>query len=518
MKNRILGAMLDRRTFLISSGIAGAALALPQGLMAQELPVKGGRLVLGLSGGATTDSLDPALSNAQVIYAVIAQFAERMIMVADNGRDLEPRLVESWSSSPDFMTWSFKVRKGVTFHNGNPLTAKDTVFSLNRHRGPNSKSGASQVLKVITEVKVVDDHEFSVSLSEPNSEFPFLMADYHIVVQPDGDNGKTGIGTGPYVLVASEVRHGVRYITQKYKDYWQPDVGHVDSIETLVINDNSARVSALLNGQVHIINRVEPKVVSLIGRASTVKVVPTKGRGHYVFAMRCDVPPFDNADLRMALKLAINREDMVKQILRGYGSVGNDTPVNETYPFSSTLPQRTYNPEEAAKYYKKSGHTGPIVLHTSDVAFAGAVDAAVLFQEQARRAGITIEVKREPGDGYWDNIWNKAPFSATYWDGRPTQDQMLAMVYASGAAWNETAWNRPEFDNLLSAARKESDPVKRTELYKQANSLIRDDGGAIISMFTQYLDGVSNKVKGFIPDINNELSNARFCERCWLTS
>lgn len=461
MKDRILGAMLDRRTFLISTGVAGAALGLPRGLMAQDNPVKGGRLVLGLAGGATTDSLDPALASAQVIYAVIAQFAERLVMIADNGRDLEPKLAESWSSSPDFMTWNFKVRQGVTFHNGKPLTAKDAVFSLNRHRGPNSKSGASEVFKVVTDIKLVDDFEFSVLLSEPNSEFPFLIADYHIVVQPDGDSGKSGIGTGPYALVQSEMRHGVRYITEKYKNYWQANVGHVDSIETLVINDNSARVSAFLNGQVHIINRVEPKVVSLISRSSTVKVVPTKGRGHYVFAMRCDVAPFDNPDLRMALKLAINREEMVKQIVRGYGSVGNDTPVNDTYPFSSPLPQRDYDPDEAARYYKKSGHSGPIVLQTSDVAFAGAVDAAVMFQEQARRAGIQIEVKREPGDGYWDNVWNKAPFCATYWDGRPTQDQMLALAYATGAAWNETAWSNPEFDKLLSSARRESDASKK---------------------------------------------------------
>lgn len=308
------------------------------------------------------------------------------------------------------------------------------------------------------------------------------------------------------------------YLTEKYRDYWRPDVGFADELELLVITDNSARVSALLNGQVHLINRIEPKVVSLISKSSSVAVVPTEGRGHYVFVMRCDAPPFDNADLRMALKLAIDREEMVHRILLGFGSVGNDSPINQTYPLAVEFPQRKYDPEEAAKLYKKSGHSGPIVLHASDVAFGGAVDAAVLFKEQAARAGITIEVRREPGDGYWSNIWNKAPFCASYWDGRPTQDQMLTTAYTSEAAWNDTAWKRPDFDALLVQARSETDDAKRADLYKQGVAMIRDDGGVIAPMFSQYLDGVSNKIKGYFPDINNELSNHRWSERCWLAS
>lgn len=146
------------------------------------------------------------------------------------------------------------------------------------------------------------------------------------------------------------------------------------------------------------------------------------------------------------------------------------------------------------------------------------MDAAVLFKEQAARAGITIEVRREPGDGYWSNIWNKAPFCASYWDGRPTQDQMLTTAYTSEAAWNDTAWKRPDFDALLVQARSETDDAKRADLYKQGVAMIRDDGGVIAPMFSQYLDGVSNKIKGYFPDINNELSNHRWSERCWLAS
>ena len=128
--------------------------------------------------------------------------------------------------------------------------------------------------------------------------------------------------------------------------------------------------------------------------------------------MHCNTAPFDNNDLRMALKLAMDREEMVDKILRGYGSVGNDFPINSAYPlFSDDIEQRKFDPDKAAFHYKKSGHYGSVLLRTSDVAFPGAVDAAQLYQQSCAKAGITIEVKREPGDGYWSEVWNKQPFS-----------------------------------------------------------------------------------------------------------
>lgn len=511
------GLAVDRRTLLRAAGGAGVSLALgaaPGGTEAAETPRRGGHLVVGLTGGATTDSLDPTLADSYAMGSTLKQFTDRLIMPTPDGRDLEPTLAETWDHSADFQSWTFKLRKGVEFHNGKSMTAKDVVFSLNRNRGPDSKSGAAGSLKSITDIKATGDLEFTVALDAPNVEFPYLLTDYHLVIQPDGDKGDSGIGTGPYAL--TEVKHGVRYLSKKFDQYWRADAGFVETIETLVINDNSARVAALLNGQVHLINRVEPKVVAFVKRSGDVRVVPTGGRGHYVFAMRCDAAPFDNADLRMALKLAIDREAMVKQILRGFGDVGNDSPINTPYPLATSFPVRRYDPAQAAMFYKKSGHSGPITLHTSDVAFAGAVDAAALFKDQAAKAGIVIEVQRDPGDGYWDNVWNKAPFCATYWDGRPTQDQMLSIAYRSDAPWNETAWKRPAFDALLDSGRRETDKDKRSETYRQAQAMIRDDGGAIVPMFAAYLDGVSNKVKGYVVDINNELSNDRYAERCWL--
>lgn len=507
---------VSRRSVLKGTAGAGLVLALgpSSGWAAEETPVRGGHLVLGLTGGASSDSLDPTFADAQVAAAMVKQMSDYLIFPSSNGRDLEPMLAESWEHSDDLRKWNFKIRSGVTFHNGKSMTAKDVVYSINRHRGPDTKSGGAAGLTNIEDIKVEGANEVTMTLKEPDIDFPFKLTDYHLVIQPEGEPGDSPIRTGPYALESADP--GARYVTQKFKDYWRTDVGFVDSIETIVINDNSARISALMSGKVHLINRIEPKVVGLIKNSKATQVIPTLGRGHYSFAMRCDVAPFDNVDLRMALKLAIDRDALVKQIMQGFGVVGNDTPINETYPLATNLPQRTYDPAQAAEYYKKSGHSGAIELHVSDVAFAGAVDAAVLFKEQAAKAGITIDVVRSPGDGYWNDVWNKKPFCATYWDGRATQAQALALAYKSDAPWNDTAWKRPEFDKFLAEASSTADEAARTEKFKQASAMIRDDGGAIIPIFSQYLDGVSNKVQGFAPDVNNEIMNYRFHERVWL--
>jgi peptide/nickel transport system substrate-binding protein len=157
-------------------------------------------------------------------------------------------------------------------------------------------------------------------------------------------------------------------------------------------------------------------------------------------------------------------------------------------------------------------------LQTSEVAFPGAVDAAVLFQNSAAKAGITIDVKREPGDGYWAQVWNKAPFSASYWVGRPTQDQQYSTAYLSTADWNETRFFRPEFDKLVKAARAELDNEKRKAMYRDMAMMVRDDGGAIIPVFNDWIDAVSNSVGGYEPHPAGELMSGMALSACWLNA
>jgi peptide/nickel transport system substrate-binding protein len=220
--------------------------------------------------------------------------------------------------------------------------------------------------------------------------------------------------------------------------------------------------------------------------------------------------------LRLALKYAINRDEMVEKILNGYGTVGNDFPINAAYPlFDETIPQRAYDPEKAAEHYRRSGHQGPITLRVAEVAFPGALDAAQLYQQSAAAAGITLEIRREPNDGYWSDVWNRQPFSASYWGGRPVQDQMYSTAYLSTADWNDTRFFNPRFDALLLEARGELDLDRRKALYSEMAMMVRDEGGLICPMFNDFIEGVRNEIAGWEADGVWEVMNGLAPHKCW---
>ena len=510
---------LDRRTFMKRAAALGAGVALSESFLARaalaEEPVKGGLLKLGSSGGESTNTLDPAAAASAVPFLNGHQWGDLLVDIADDG-SVEPRLAEEYDSSPDAKTWTFRIRKGVEFHDGKPLTPEDVIATLDRHSGEDTKSGALGVMRGIDTMKV-DGDTVVIGLKDANADLPFLMADYHLVIQPNGgkDAPAAGIGTGPYKMVVDEP--GVRHGYERNENDWKTDRGHADQVEILVINDDTARVAALQSGQVHMIERVPPKIVELVKRIPNVEIKSAPGRGHYVFIMHANTAPFDNNDLRLALKHGIDREEMLQKILFGYGSIGNDMPINEAYPyFSDDIEQRSYDPDKAAFHFKKSGHSGPILLRTADGSFPGAVDASQLFQQSCGKAGITVEVKREPNDGYWSEVWNKQPFCTSYWGGRPTQDQMYSTAYLSTADWNDTRFFNDEFDKMLLGARGELDESRRKQIYRDMSVIVHEEGGLICPMFNDWVEGVSNDVGGWQVNANQTMMNGQALSRCWL--
>jgi peptide/nickel transport system substrate-binding protein len=276
-------------------------------------------------------------------------------------------------------------------------------------------------------------------------------------------------------------------------------------------------MNALVSGEVHLINRVDPKIIGLIENNPNFQIFEIAGSAHYTFPMMIDKPPYDNLDVRLALKYAIDREALVNSVLMGHGKIGNDQPVPNFNPyFANDLPQRTYDPEKAKFHLKKSGYDGKFVLSASDGAFTGAVDAAQIFSFGASKAGINLEVDRVSADGYWDNTWNKKPFVACYWDGRPTADLVLSLTYKSDSPWNDTHWNRPEFDKELIEARAELDESKRKQMYGDLQKQLWAEGGVIVPMFSNTIDAGSAKVKGLIQVPINQLANYTAPEKVWL--
>ena len=491
----LTAGQIGRRQFIMSALAAGVALPSALSMADKAMaatPKKGGKFRHGSAYGSTTDALDPGTAENAFTQLVIFGRGNCLTEVSNDG-SLIPDIAESFESSDGAKTWAFTLRKGVEFHDGRTMTADDVIATFNYHRGEESKSAAKGLLTAISDIRK-DGDKVIFELSGGNADFPVIVSDYHLMILPSKDgmieDANTMIGTGGFVLNSFEA--GVRASFTRNPNYHKEGRAHFDEIEIISLLDTTARQNAVMNGEVDMIDNVDAKTVALLGRVPSLNILETTGTQHYTFPMRLDVEPFGNYDLRMALKFAIKRQELVDKILLGHGVAGNDVPVNASMPyFDANLPVHEFDADKAAEHYKKSGHSGPIQLSVSDAAFAGAVDAAQLIAASAKEAGIDIEIVREPKDGYWSNVWNKKGWCACYWGGRPTQDWMYSAAYTKDTEWNDTAWKDTEaagkFNDVVVSARSETDAAKRGELYSEAQRLLQDDGGAIVAMWANYI-------------------------------
>jgi len=516
------GLPLSRRNLLVGASALGLA---SSGLGSLSLPARaaepkqGGRLRYGCAHGSTTDTLDPATYENDFTIGMSYAFMNFLTEIATDG-SLKPELAEGWEASSDARTWTFKLKEGIQFHNGKEMTADDVVASFNHHRGEDSKSAAKPIVEPITDIKADGKYTVVFTLDGGNADFPFIVSDYHIGIMPATDgkiDPSKGIGTGPYAI--KEFEPGVRALFTKNPNYFKSDRAHFDEVLFLSIIDPAARTNALMTGEVDTISRPDLKTVHLLERRPGVKVEQTSGTLHYTFPMHVDVAPFDDKNVRLALKYALNREQLVEKILRGYGVVGNDHPIGRSNRFfAKDLEQRTYDPEKAKFHLNQAGLSDLTVdLHVADAAFQGAVDAGQLYAEDAAKAGITINVVREPNDGYWSNVWLKKPWCACYWGGRPTEDWMFSTAYAKGAPWNDTNWANERFNELLVKARAELDEDLRADMYHEMQALCRDDGGTVVPMFSNYVMGMSDRIQHGQMAANWDMDGHKFTERWWFS-
>ena len=475
------------------SGLAVTGLGLGPARAEQK---RGGSFRAAMGHGSTTDTLNPGTWENDFVNGLGYGYCGYLSGVRRDG-SLEPQIAESWEASPDATEWRFKIRSGVTFHSGKSVTPEDVVASINFHRAEDSTSAAKPLVDAITDISV-DGDTVVFKLQAGSADFPFTFTDYHLAIMPaGGDSGidwASGDGCGPYKI--KEFKAGVQVALEKNENDWDSSRGFFDQIEVLSIVDPNARTTALISGDVNMIDKIDLKTVGLLGRNPKIKIHSVAGNQHYTFAMSVNKEPFTDVNVRRALKHAVNRQELVDKILFGYGSVGNDHPIGrgQRY-FNGEMPQTQYDPDKAKFYLKEAGLSSlDVELSAADAAFGGAVDAAVLFQNSASAAGINLKVNRMPNDGYWADVWMKHAFSAVYWGGRPTEDAMFTTAYAAGAAWNDTFWDNARFNELLLAARAELDEAKRRDMYYEMQAILSDDGGAVIPMFANFVFATSADV------------------------
>jgi peptide/nickel transport system substrate-binding protein len=290
-------------------------------------------------------------------------------------------------------------------------------------------------------------------------------------------------------------------------------------VECLSIKDVAARTNALVAGEIHYLHRADFKTLDFLKQNPDIVIFEVTGYGHYIFVMNVTQPPFDNADVRNAIKHSVNREEILQKVFQGHGVVGNDNPIAPTVKFAiNPEPKHGYDPAKAKELLKKAGlNSLKVDLSVAEAAFTGATDSALLWQESAKAAGIEISVVREPEDAYWDNVWLKKPFVASYWSGRPTCDWMFTTAYAADAPWNDTLWKNPRFNELLMAARAQTDEASRRAMYAEMQQLVHDDGGLVNILFNSYVDAHSASLSHNEAASNYAMDGAKIAERWWFS-
>ena len=479
-----------KKSLFLSAAIALAGTAVPAETL--RLPHE-----LGFGGAETLDPISP-----QRFYEAIQNMYSRLVRQGEGGRP-SPDLALSWETTPDAREWTFKLRPGVTFHNGNAFTAEDVAFSLMRTQSEAIDSPTKGVMAIVDHVEVIDDLTAKVVLKQTHADFPLLVMDYRMKMLDKETCGgdldalcESGNGTGPYKIVELDAL-GTTTL-ERFDDYYGGTPG-VENIELIAIADQNARVAALQAGQIDFIYALSAEQVPLFANNPdfVVQSVPT---GRWVgMIMNTQTEPFTDPRVRKAVRMTVDREALGKLVYGPGGFITTcDHPVwsGDQYRAEIDCPRDI---EGARALLKEAGYEDGLKLElfVSQIS-EGAVRMAEVLQNQAKDAGIEIELIQSPADGFWGDVWMKEPFTATGWSQRPA-DQILNEAYRSGAAWNESFWNSPAFDAKLDAARAELDFDKRKALYGELQNELWETGGSFIPVHLNTVRAFSAKLSGIEP-------------------
>jgi len=472
----------------------------------------GGRLRVAVAVSSTADTMDPARQT------VVSDFC-RCAMVYDGLTRLDARSRPQFAlaeaiESQDSRDWSIRLRRGVRFHDGSPLTAADVVYSLNRHLDPAVGSKARIFAQQFASVCADGPDHVRLVLESANSDLPTILGISQFQIVRDGTRDfRHPVGTGPMRMV--EFAPGVRSLAVRWPDYWRRKV-RLGEIELFSISDDSARINALLSGDVDLIHAINPRIAHHLEHAG-FNLLVTRSGGYTNLIARLDRGPTSHPDFVAGLKLLLDRETMRNAIFRGYATIGNDQPIAPTNPyFDPSVPQRAFDPDRARHHFARAGMIGALLPIVTSTAADKSDDMAVLIQNAGRRAGVRFDIRRVPSDGYWTNSWMKVPLGFGNVNARPTADIIFTQFFASDAPWNESGWKNTRFDSLLRAARGETDEARRKSLYGEMQHLVHDQAGIGIPLFLSSLDAHNPRVKGLRPMPQGGLMGFDFAADAWM--
>lgn len=507
----------NRRDVLKLMAVTGVSLATAQNLLSTggqamaSTPKKGGSVRMSSNLHGPDDQLDPPLFTSTIDYTRGRAIYNSLVQHND---DLTTRgdLAESVEPNADASEWTLKLRKGVEFHDGTPFTADDVIYSMNRHMGDDSKSVIKSVLASIQEWKKVGSHEVKCILNTPNADLPTLLGLFQTKIVKNGTTGD-GIGTGPYKLDSFEP--GVKSVHSRNENYFR-EGAWLDAIEITAITDPVARVNALIAGDVQLATVIDPKAFRQIESADGVTLLSTPAALQVGICVLKNTEPGMNDDFVKGLQYIQDRERIIKRILKGKGTLGNDTPISPAHgpDFCSELPQREFDPDKAKFHFEKSGHK-TAELYVAPV-MAGIEDVCLLAQANCAKIGFDLKLKKVPTDGYWGAVWMKEPINVVTWNMRPTAQSQMAIQFGPGAAWNDTYWNNERMGELLQAVLSQTDPVKRHAMMCEMQTLIHNGSGMVIPAFSNINDAIADNIMGMPKVPLGQLGACEWPEFIWL--
>ncbi|MCQ0033004.1 ABC transporter substrate-binding protein [Burkholderia glumae] len=498
---------------VMSAGAGGLVVA-PRAAHAASAPKRGGKIRVANESSSTADTLDPAKGSNSADYIRFFMFYSGLTQL-DQSLTPQMNLAESLHTT-DAKTWVIKLRKGVTFHDGKPVGPADVLYSLMRHKNAATASKVKTLADQFAEAKASGPGEVTLTLASANADLPVILATPQLVIVKDGTTDfSAGIGCGPYKL--KSFQPGVSTVGVRNDSYFKAGMPYLDEIELIGISDSAARLNALLSGDVHLINAVDPRSTQRVDATPGYALKETKSGLYTDLIMRSENPITAKPEFVEGMKYLFDRNQIRSAVFRGYAVVGNDQPIPPEHRyFNASLPQRPYDPDKAKFLFQKAGALGttlPPIYATSDA--NGSIEMAVLLQQAGQKIGLNLQVNRVSSDGYWSNHWMKHPLGFGNVNPRSSADVLFTQFFKSDAPWNESGWKNARFDQLLLAARSETDDAKRKQMYGEMQVIVSQQGRVGIPAFISFLDGYDKRIGGLGSIPTGPMMGSMFAEYVW---
>ena len=502
-------------TILAAAGSVGAA---PQPTSRPRTPTPGGTARFGVT--TPTADVDPVTLFTWGA-TVTAQLACEYLCFPDVEYNLEPRLATEWSASaPD--TWTFRIRQGVTFHDGSPLTVDDVVATFDRLTDPAVNSAALSAFRGILSlgnVERVDDESVTFHLDRGYVDFPYLVSafNYNTMILPQnyeiGGFTAGGIGTGPFILQDYDTATRATYV--RNPNYWDPELPYLDAVEVRYYDDNAPIVLAMQAGEIDIYSQTPIQGSQALFADENITVLEASSSSYYPVHMRTDQVPFDDKRVRQAVAACFDRPALVDGLFGGRADIGNDHAFAPVYPAAaqatSDVPQRSQDHELARQLLADAGYEDGLEIELTTAQFLELPQYAQVIQQQCQPAGIEVTLNIQDQATFYgsgeNQPWLVVPFGIVSWAARGSASQTIAPAYLSdsvpapdlsnsGGAWNSAHWSSPEFDELVFQFDQELDEQKRLAVAAEAAALQNDEVPAIIAYWLKDVRTTAPKVHG----------------------